>query len=174
MASENPSANPRRLTAPRLLQPDHRSEAKENNPRRKARRSNFPRRDLRVHGERLKGLGARLRRHSARTKKLLWHIDHLLTLPDARIKKIILYPAAPGQECRQNKRIAARAGAAVVLKNFGASDCNQAAQAIFFYISRKISCRNSRVVPPLDPGSGKSGKGEYFTKHRPRCLPPSF
>jgi|GEM_PF-1374857 len=74
-------------------------------------------------GSAMKGLGARLRRHCAKTKKIHWHIDYLLTLPDARITKIILYPAGPGQECRQNRRIAAHPGAAGILKNFGASDC---------------------------------------------------
>ena len=61
-------------------------------------------------GSAMKGLEARLRRHCARKKKMHWHIDHLLTLPDAQIQRIILYPVAPGQECRQNKRIAARRG----------------------------------------------------------------
>src|SRR5207245_2570314 len=65
-------------------------------------------------GSAMKGLGARLRRHCARSKKINWHIDHLLTLPDAQIQRIILYPAAPGQECRQNNRIASRAGAVVI------------------------------------------------------------
>jgi hypothetical protein len=46
-------------------------------------------------GSAMKGLGARLRRHCAKTKKIHWHIDYLLTLPDARITKIILYPAGP-------------------------------------------------------------------------------
>ena len=85
-------------------------------------------------GSAMKGLEARLRRHCARSKKINWHIDHLLTLPDAQIQRIILYPAAPGQECRQNKRIASRTGAVVILKNFGASDCKSgcASHLLFF------------------------------------------
>jgi Uri superfamily endonuclease len=74
-------------------------------------------------GSAMKGLAARLRRHCRRKKKIHWHIDHLLALPEARVKKIIVYPYAPGQECRQNQRIAARAGATVILRRFGASDC---------------------------------------------------
>ena len=74
-------------------------------------------------GSAMKGLRARLRRHCSRKKKLHWHIDHLLTLPEARVRQIILYPPANGQECRQNKRIAKRPGATVILKDFGASDC---------------------------------------------------
>ena len=69
------------------------------------------------------GLAARLRRHCKRNKKLHWHIDYLLAAREARIEKIILYPPAPGQECRRNREIASQAGAAVVLKRFGASDC---------------------------------------------------
>jgi Uri superfamily endonuclease len=87
-------------------------------------------------GSAMNGLGARLRRHYSRQKKIHWHIDYLLTLPEARIKKIVLYPAAPGQECRQNKRIAARAGAAVILKNFGASDCKSGCSSHLFFFAK--------------------------------------
>jgi Uri superfamily endonuclease len=89
-------------------------------------------------GSAMNGLGARLRRHCAKTKMIHWHIDHLLTLPDARIKRIILYPAALGQECRQNKRIAARPGAAVILKNFGASDCRSGCLSHLLYFAKDL------------------------------------
>ena len=46
------------------------------------------------------------------------HIDHLLKLPEARVDKVIGYPPAANQECRQNQRIAALPGAAVILKRF--------------------------------------------------------
>jgi Uri superfamily endonuclease len=85
-------------------------------------------------GSAMKGLAARIRRHCSRKKKLHWHIDHLLTLPEARVKKIVVYPPAPRQECRQNQRIAARAGAAVILRRFGASDCtSRCASHLFFF-----------------------------------------
>lgn len=85
-------------------------------------------------GSAMKGLVARLRRHCRREKKIHWHIDHLLTLPEARVKRIVVYPAAPGQECRQNRRIAARVGATVILRRFGASDCaSRCASHLFFF-----------------------------------------
>ena len=87
-------------------------------------------------GSAMKGLGARLRRHCAKTKKVHWHIDYLLTLPEAQIKRIILYPAAPGQECRQNKRIAAKPGAVVILKNLGASDCKSGCISHLLYFAK--------------------------------------
>jgi Uri superfamily endonuclease len=111
-------------------------------------------------GSAMKGLGARLRRHCARTKKIHWHIDHLLALPDARIRKIILYPAASGQECRQNRQIAARPGAAVILKNFGASDCKSGCTSHLLYFAKDFLPKfpGRRAVYP---GSGnKSGKGQ--------------
>ena len=86
-------------------------------------------------GSAMKGLGARLKRHCRRKKKIHWHIDYLLTLPEARIKNIILYPAALGQECRQNQRIAARAGATVILKGFGASDCKSGCGSHLFFFA---------------------------------------
>jgi Uri superfamily endonuclease len=93
-------------------------------------------------GSAMKGLRTRLKRHCAKIKKIHWHIDHMLTLPDARIRQIILYPAAPGQECRQNKRIATRPGAAVILRNFGASDCKAGCISHLLYFA-KIARRNS-------------------------------
>jgi Uri superfamily endonuclease len=85
-------------------------------------------------GSAMKGLAARLSRHCRRKKKIHWHIDHLLALPEARVKKIIVYPPAPRQECRQNQRIAARAGAAVILRRFGASDCaSRCVSHLFFF-----------------------------------------
>lgn len=101
-------------------------------------------------GSAMKGLGARLRRHCNRKKKIHWHIDYLLTLPDARIKKIILYPAAPGQECRQNKRIAARSGAAIILKKFGASDCRSGCLSHLLYFAKDLLAKfpGLRTVRP--------------------------
>ncbi|HEY7316263.1 MAG TPA: GIY-YIG nuclease family protein [Candidatus Binatia bacterium] len=90
-------------------------------------------------GSAMNGLGARLRRHCNRKKKTHWHIDYLLTLPEARIRKILLYPAAPGQECRQNKRIAAKPGAAVILKNFGASDCKSGCPSHLFFFAKVLA-----------------------------------
>jgi Uri superfamily endonuclease len=96
-------------------------------------------------GSAMNGLGARLKRHCAKTKKIRWHIDYLLALREARIKKIILYPAALGQECRQNKRIATRPGATVILKHFGASDCESGCVShLLFFASdffRKLNVR---------------------------------
>jgi Uri superfamily endonuclease len=94
-------------------------------------------------GSAMKGLGARLKRHYRRKKKIHWHIDYLLTLPEARVRQTILYPAAPGQECRQNKRIAARPGAVVILKNFGASDCKSGCTSHLLFFPRSLSVDSS-------------------------------
>jgi Uri superfamily endonuclease len=101
-------------------------------------------------GSAMKGLRARLRRHCNRKKKIHWHIDYLLALPEARIRKIILYPAAPGQECRQNKKIVATPGAAVILKNFGASDCKSGCGSHLLYFAKPLCPKFSggRVVLP--------------------------
>jgi len=69
------------------------------------------------------GLRARLLRHLSNKKKLRWHIDYFLNDKETRIKKIVLYPAAPGQECWQNQKIGAPRGALSVGRKFGASDC---------------------------------------------------
>jgi Uri superfamily endonuclease len=94
-------------------------------------------------GSAMNGLGARRRRHFVKAKKIHWHIDYLLTLPDARVRQIILYPAMPGQECRQNKRIATHPGAAIILKNFGASDCRSGCTSHLLFFPRSLSVDSS-------------------------------
>ena len=93
----------------------------------------FPKGKYVYTGSAMKGLAARLARHLSRRKTLHWHIDHLLKLPEARVDKVIVYPPAPNQECRQNQRIAALSGAAVVLKRFGASDCKSGCRSHLYF-----------------------------------------
>lgn len=86
-------------------------------------KAEFPQGTYLYTGSALNGLRSRLRRHLTRNKKLHWHIDYLLHVRESRINEIFLYPATPGEECRQNQRIAALAGAELIVRNFGASDC---------------------------------------------------
>ena len=104
-------------------------------------------------GSAMRGLGARLKRHCSRKKKLHWHIDYLLTLQEARVRQIILYPAAPGQECRQNKRIAACAGAVVILHNFGASDCKSGCPSHLLYFAKNCSPKSAEYRDVREPQS---------------------
>ena len=90
-------------------------------------------------GSAMGGLRVRLLRHLTATKKRRWHIDYFLNDERARVKKIFLYPAAPGQECRQNQKIAAIRGAQSVRRKFGASDCNSGCDSHLIFFPR--SCR---------------------------------
>lgn len=87
-------------------------------------------------GSAMGGLRARLLRHLSGTKKLRWHIDYFLNDEQASVKKIFLYPAAPGQECRQNQKIAATRGAQSALCKFGASDCNSGCHSHLIFFPR--------------------------------------
>jgi len=104
-------------------------------------------------GSAMKGLGARLKRHCTKTKKIYWHIDYLLALRSARVREIILYSATPGQECRKNKRIAACPGAAIILKNFGASDCRSGCGSHLLYFAKDFMLKFSghHSVHPYAP-----------------------
>jgi Uri superfamily endonuclease len=82
------------------------------------------------------GLRARLLRHLSDTKKMRWHIDYFLNDEQASVKRIFLYPAAPGQECRQNQKIAAIRGAQSALRKFGASDCNSGCRSHLIFFPR--------------------------------------
>jgi len=87
-------------------------------------------------GSAMGGLRARLLRHLSGTKKLRWHIDYFLNDEQASVKRIFLYPAAPGQECRQNQKIAAIRGAQSALCKFGASDCNSGCHSHLIFFPR--------------------------------------
>jgi Uri superfamily endonuclease len=109
----------------------------------------FPKGTYVYTGSAMGGLAARLKRHLARKKRIHWHIDYLLKLPEARVDKVIVYPPAPKQECRQNQRIAALLGATIVLKHFGASDCKSgcASHLLFFGSSgpRGVNRRSGEI-----------------------------
>lgn len=60
---------------------------------------------------------ARLRRHLSCNKRLHWHIDYLLTAPEARVVGIRCFDAA---ECLVNRSMPGR----TIIPGFGASDCH--------------------------------------------------
>ncbi|HUK39709.1 MAG TPA: GIY-YIG nuclease family protein [Candidatus Acidoferrales bacterium] len=94
-------------------------------------------------GSAMAGLRPRLLRHLSNRKKLRWHIDYFLQDQQARVKKIFLYPAAPGQECRQNQRIGALRGAQFVRRKFGASDCKSGCASHLIFFPREYRPRMS-------------------------------
>jgi len=110
----------------------------------------FPKGTYVYTGSAMGGLAARLKRHLTRKKKIRWHIDHLLTLPESHVDKVIVYPPAPNQECRQNQRIAAVLGATVVLSRFGATDCRSgcASHLLFFAEDSHSQLAAGRPVLP--------------------------
>ena len=100
-------------------------------------------------GSAMAGLRARLLRHLSGKKKLRWHIDYFLNDAQARIKKVYLYPAAPGQECRQNQKIGALPGAQFVRHKFGASDCRAGCPSHLVFLHRAYRLRIRRCEPRL-------------------------
>ena len=61
-------------------------------------------------------LPARVHRHLSRQKKLRWHIDYFLMMPETQITAVGLFSAT---ECHCNQQ----ANGEVLLAGFGASDC---------------------------------------------------
>ena len=96
-------------------------------------------------GSAMAGLRARLLCHLRGTKKMRWHIDYFLNDEQARIKKIFLYPAAPGQECRQNQKIAAIRGAQFIRRKFGASDCRSGCPGHLIFFPRGSRSRMNGI-----------------------------
>jgi Uri superfamily endonuclease len=98
-------------------------------------------------GSAMNGLAGRLTRHLTRRKKLRWHIDYLLASPDARVKGILTYRPAPGQECRRNRVVAGLPGARTVMQKFGASDCRGGCAAhLYFFPKTQSPGRISRAL----------------------------
>jgi Uri superfamily endonuclease len=96
----------------------------------------------------MNGLGARLNRHMRRQKKLHWHIDYLLASAHARVEKVILYPPATDQECRQNQRIGTLPGASIALKRFGATDCRRGCVSHLVFFRGKLQAKFRRRIQP--------------------------
>lgn len=67
-------------------------------------------------GSAKKNLAARMQRHQAKIKKMKWHIDYLLTNPQAVIIKTIV---SDEMECILNQQTAG----SIPIPGFGASDC---------------------------------------------------
>ena len=64
----------------------------------------------------------RVQRHLTKEKKLHWHIDYLLALPQAVIRTVEVRPWRAGAECRWARQTR-HEGGRVVIDGFGASDC---------------------------------------------------
>lgn len=97
----------------------------------------FPQGTYLYTGSARNSLRGRLSRHlSKRRKRNHWHIDYLLRCPEARMKYVLIYPPTR-QECALNRRIAGLAGAEVIMKGFGASDCAFGCPAHLYYFRRK-------------------------------------
>lgn len=67
-------------------------------------------------GSAVRNLEARVKRHLAAEKRLRWHIDFLLAVPDVRVYEVRRFAEA---ECTVNERTKGE----VVVAGFGASDC---------------------------------------------------
>jgi Uri superfamily endonuclease len=88
-------------------------------------------------GSAMGGLEPRLKRHLRSKKKLRWHIDYLLHAPEAKIREIFIYPSAPDEECRRNRRIAALPRAEIIRPKFGASDCSSGCASHLIYFAHR-------------------------------------
>jgi len=75
------------------------------------------------------GLEKRIKRHLSSHKKFHWHIDYLLS--HAKVIKVFRYVGST-DECRLNSVTGQSAGATMIVKRFGSSDCNCATHLYYF------------------------------------------
>ena len=121
----------------------------------------FPKGAYVYTGSAMGGLAARLKRHLTRKKKIRWHIDYLLKLPEAHLNKVIVHPPAANQECRQNQRIAALPGATVVLKRFGATDCKSGCESHLYFFAKRLQLKLTASLSAL-PALHSARRGTQF------------
>jgi Uri superfamily endonuclease len=74
-------------------------------------------------GEDSLSLGGRIRRHLRRSKKKRWHIDHLLSGDNARVRAVIAAHTEKKMECELNRCLRDGLRAEIPVKGFGSSDC---------------------------------------------------
>lgn len=92
-------------------------------------------------GRAARGLRARVLRHVRRTKRLHWHIDHLLARGAAQIERVVLASNDPEDECRVNCGVAS--GWLAVL-GFGASDCRAGCPGHLWHVQPVACLRATR------------------------------
>lgn len=78
----------------------------------------FPKGRYFYTGSAKRNLFPRLMRHLKKEKKLRWHIDYLLTRPEACVKRVLL---SQQSECELNQNTRGE----IFVSGFGASDCKQ-------------------------------------------------
>lgn len=76
-------------------------------------------------GSALNGLEQRVQRHlrtsNGKTKNLFWHIDYLLSSPEAKIEKVYYKESSKELECKIAKQVSKFGNG---IEKFGCSDCN--------------------------------------------------
>jgi Uri superfamily endonuclease len=85
-------------------------------------------------GSARRNLSARLDRHRQKNKPMRWHIDYVLALPGAAIRRIDTKGWSDGAECRWARQTR-REGGRVVIPGFGAGDCHGRCGAHLFMMS---------------------------------------
>ena len=80
----------------------------------------------------------RVKRHLRKEKKLFWHIDYLLAVPEANVSQVYYVSGDKNKECQIANSIGQKA---IPIKGFGCSDCN--CNSHFFFIENtQLSIKN--------------------------------
>lgn len=110
------------------------------------------------------GLAHRLARHLRKRKKRHWHIDYLTAF--ARVERILIDVSRRHTECQRHQAVMDRAGAEVIVAEFGSSDCRCRSHLAYFekkpVVQDLLNSGFSLVVTPqkhpqkiLIPSSGR-------------------
>lgn len=85
---------------------------------------------------------SRVKRHLRKEKKLFWHIDYLLALPEANVTQVYYTSGDKNKECQIACLIGQKA---IPINNFGCSDCNCNSH-LFFIKNTQLSIKNMKKL----------------------------
>lgn len=91
-------------------------------------------------------LRQRVARHLQKEKNKRWHIDFLLSNVDITITAIVAAHSTYNMECEINRSIIEKLGGKIIIKSFGASDCQKHCGSHLLYIGEKNVKKNVYLI----------------------------
>jgi sugar fermentation stimulation protein A len=82
----------------------------------------------------------RLARHLRTVKRKHWHIDFLLAAKNVSIKAVVVIPSKQNLECEVNQHIKKQMKAKVLIRKFGASDCENRCESHLLFLPDVANC----------------------------------
>ncbi|MDG6223748.1 MAG: GIY-YIG nuclease family protein [Candidatus Bathyarchaeota archaeon] len=80
----------------------------------------------------------RISRHLKKHKKMFWHIDYLMVDSNVSVKAIVITETGEKIECKVNSYLMGTVGTKILVKGFGASDCNNGCKSHLLFFAELV------------------------------------